>query len=248
MTVPVLEEFRSTYPFLYHVTDQQALESIKRHGLLTAREMDDRFMKMSKGARRRLRKRMGFPGDLGDRLSGLGTHMACQQALKTAAWAVGAVRPEMKNERAFFFVTRKAAEEMAAEYRNHPIPRVALVIDTRSFLDAHLDSVELSAHYTCTLMLGRRVPPNYGFPWRPHDNLFRPISDYAYGVWREVNGPEEAVRELAVAGNVPDIFEHVIHVEQLTEGVAGESGPWWEWFSRGERHWAATGQAAPALG
>ena len=115
MTVPDLAEFRSTYPFLYHVTDQQALESIKKHGLLTAKEMDDRFMKMSKGARRRLRKRMGFPGDLADRLSGLGMHMAHQQALKTAAWAVGAARPEMKNEKAFFFVARKAAEEMAGE-------------------------------------------------------------------------------------------------------------------------------------
>ena len=247
MTVPFLTEFRSTYPFLYHVTDLQALESIKNHGLLTAKEMDDRFMSLSKRARNRFRKRMGFPGDLGDRLSELGMLVACQQAIKTAAWAVGAARPEMKNEKAFFFVTRKAAEDMAAEYRNHPIPRVVLVIDTRSLLEAHLDSIELSAHYTCTLMLGRRVPPNYGFPWRPHDNLFRPISDYAYGVWREVNGPEEAVRELAVAGNVPDICEHVIRVEQLTEGVVGELGPWWEWFSRGERRWAATGRAAPAL-
>ena len=174
MTVPFLTEFRSTYPFLYHVTDLQALESIKKHGLLTAKEMDDRFMSLSKRARNRFRKRMGFPGDLGDRLSGLGMLAARQQALKTAAWAVGAARPEMKNEKAFFFVTRKAAEDMAAEYCNHPIPRVVLVIDTRSLLEAHLDSIELSAHYTCMFMLGRRVPPNYGFPWRPHDNLFRP--------------------------------------------------------------------------
>ena len=248
MTERELAELCHTYPFSYHVTDQRALASIKKHGLLTAKEMDDRFMKLSKGARRRFRKRMGFPGDLEDRLSGLGMLGARHQALRTAAWAVGAVRPEMKNEKAFFFVTRKAAQEMAKEYRNHPIPRVVLKIDTRSFLEAHLDSVELSPHYTCTLMLGRRVPPSYGFPWRPHDSLFRPISEYAYGVWRKVNGPGEAVRELAIAGSVPDIFEHVVGVERLTEGVAGEPGPWWEWFSRGERRWAATGHAASALG
>ena len=248
MTERELAEFYHTYPFSYHVTDQHALASIEKHGLLTAKEMDDRFMKMSKGARRRLRKRMGFPGDLENRLSGIGMLAARLQALRTAAWAVGAVRPEMKNEKAFFFVTRKAAEEMAEEYLNHPIPRVVLKIDTRSLLEAHLDSIELSAHYTCLFMLGRRVPPSYGFSWRPHDSLFRPISEYAYGVWREVNGPGEAVRELAIPGSVPDIFEHVVGVEQLTEGVAGEPGPWWQWFSRGERRRAATGHAASALG
>ena len=248
MTEQELAEFCRTHPFLYHVTDQHALGSIEKHGLLTAKEMDDRFMKMSKGARRRFRKRMGFPGDLEDRLSGLGMLAARLQAVRTAAWAVGAARPGMKNEKVFFFVTRKAAEEMAEEYRNHPIPRVVLKIDTRSFLEAHLDSVELSAHYTCLFMLGRRVPPSYGFSWRPHDSLFRPVSEYAYGVWRRVNGPGEAVRELAVAGSVPNVFEHVVGVERLTEGVAGEPGPWWEWFSRGERHRAAAGHAASALG
>ena len=156
MTEQELAEFCRTHPFLYHVTDQHALGSIEKHGLLTAKEMDDCFMKMSKGARRRFRKRMGFPGDLEDRLSGLGMLAARLQALRTAAWAVGAARPEMKNEKVFFFVTRKAAEEMAEEYRNHPIPRVVLKIDTRSFLEAHLDSVELSAHCLRSVAQGER--------------------------------------------------------------------------------------------
>ena len=84
----------------------------------------------------------------------------------------------------------------------------------------------------------------YKFPPCP----FRPISHYAYGVWRKVNGSKEVFRELAVAGSIPDILEHVIRVEQLTEGVAGEDSPWWEWFSLGEGQWAAPRHAAPVLG
>ena len=63
-----------------------------------------------------------------------------------------------------------------------------------------------------------------------------------------VRGFEDAVCERAVAGSVPDVFEHVVGVERLTEGVTGEPGPWWEWFSRGERCRAVMGLAAPALG
>lgn len=115
-------------------------------------------------------------------------------------------------------------------------------------VEAYFRRIELASYHTGIGMLGRRVPLNYPFGCRPQDAPFRPIADYPYNTWSKVCGREEAVRELAVTGSVPDIFDHVIDVVQVTEGVGGESGPWWSWFWRGERHWVSMGHAAPALG
>ena len=244
MTRLDLVEFYSTNPFLYHVTDLQALDSVKRRGLLTAKKLE----KLPKATKRRLRKRMGFPGDLQATLDKPDMVMAIHRIMLSGAWAVGATRPGMKNERVFFFAAMKAALEMAEEYRNHPNPRVVLAINTRSFVEAYFKRIELASCHTGIGMLGRRVPLNYPFAYRPQDAPFRPIADYPYSTWSNVYGCGAAVRELAVAGSVPDIFDHVIDVVQVTEGVAGESGPWWSWFWRGEKHWAAAGHAAPAPG
>ena len=244
MTEPDLVEFYSTNPFLYHVTDLQALDSIRRHGLLTAKKLE----KLPKAAKRRLRKRMGFPEDLEATLAKQGMIIAFHRIMLSGAWAVGATPPGMKNEKVFFFATMKAALEMAEEYRNHPNPRVVLAINTRPFVEAHFKRIELASYHTGIGMLGRRVPLNYPFACKPQYAPFRSISDYPYSTWSKVHGRGRAVRELAVAGSVTDIFEHVVDVVQVTEGVAGEPGPWWSWFWRGEKHWTATGHAAPAPG
>lgn len=170
------------------------------------------------------------------------------RALPTAAWAVGKEWYERMNVNAFFFLTKEDAEDMVAEYQDHLVARDMLIVSTESLIEAHRGRIELSAVRSCLDFPGRRVPPNYPLPGRPHAALFCSIADYPYGTWRKLHGRREAVCELAVAGGVPDITRHVIDVVQMTDGAEGERCPWWAWGQRRERDWAAMGLAAPALG
>ena len=248
MNTHELEEMISINPRLYHVTTRGSWGSMMQFGLLSARGLEDRYRSLPEQEQSLVANHMRRLDSLEAALDTPREIPNRHRTLPTAAWKLGEEWYERMNVNAFFFLSQEDAEDMVAEYQDHLVPRDMLVVSTESLIEAHRGSIELSAIHSCLDFPGRRVPPNYPLPGRPHDALFCPIADYPYGTWRKLHGRREAVRELAVVGGVPDIARHVIDVVQMTDGAEGEQCPWWAWGQRREGDWAALGLAAPALG
>ena len=248
MNTQEIEEMISFHPKLYHVTTRGTWASMMQLGLLSARGLEDWYRSLPDRQKSLVTNHMMRLDSLEAELNMPREIPNRHRTLPTAAWAVAEDWCERMNVKAFFFLRQEDAEDMVAEYQDHLVPRDMIVVSTESLIEAHRSKIELSAVHSCLDFPGRRVPPNYPLPGRPHDALFCPIADYPYGTWRKLHGRIEAVRELAVMGGVPDISRHVIDVVQMAVGVEVKQCPWWVWGQRRERDWAAMGLAAPALG
>lgn len=248
MNTQEIKEMISFHPKLYHVTTRGTWGSMMQLGLLSARGLDDWYRSLPDPQKSLVTNHMRRLDSLEAKLDMPRKIPNRHRALPTAAWKVGEDWYERMNVNAFFFLRQEDAEDMAADYRDHLVPRDMIVVSTESLIEAHRGRIELSAVHSCLDFPGRRVPPNYPLPGRPHDALFCPITDYPYGTWRKLHGRREAVRELAVAEGVPDISRHVIDVVQMTDGTEVVQCPLWAWGQRREGGWNATGRAAPALG
>lgn len=110
---------------------------------------------------------------------------------------------QMLNSRTFFWLSPVRLRRLlgARAYRNRP--QTVLTIDTRSLVQAHINSVELSPINSGSTIIN---------PAPRGNNTFQPIAKYDFEHWRRKRRPADAVVELIVRDGVPDIKDHVIAV------------------------------------
>lgn len=109
------------------------------------------------------------------------------------------------NGRTFFWLTRNRLDRLLCAGSYSKLPHDILVVDTRSLIDAHRDSITLSP-----MNSGNTRP----FPHPRGLRTFLPISQYPYAD-RKIRKLEVVV-ELAVDYAVPDIRQHVVGVYSTT--------------------------------
>ena len=113
---------------------------------------------------------------------------------------------ERQNDRVFFFVSRKAAVDLMNLYADRGQPQCMLEVCTKSLFKAYCDKIELSEFNTGSNQQQSDVPKNEDGKW--HFNLHKPWREYPF----QRRGGKNAVRELTVPGEIPDIVRHVINV------------------------------------
>lgn len=204
----IIDDISNRYPKLYHMADKRNWENIKKFGLLSTKALLDKFG--IKGSERfriesQLRSKeipishtrygtviIRDQSPMRDRPSDGVTMEGCLDGITLAEWF------EYLNERVFFWTDREGLRRMlgAANYRS--TSHYVFVVDTRSLLIQHSSGVTLSSINSGSLY-GQNAKI------RRSPDTFRPLSYF----------PKMAkVWELAVGGQVPDIFEVAVSVHE----------------------------------
>jgi hypothetical protein len=200
------------FPYLWHMAEPGSWPSIRDNGLLSTTGLLDLYDVENASRAAILAKRRpecvtiarkGMPNAVirDQKPMSDGALKKClQDGLTPADWY------RILNARTFFWLSGERLRGLlsAKAYRNRP--QTVLTLETRSLVEAHGDSIELS-------------PINSGstiFNPAPRGKAtFQPITDYDYDLWRKKRGPADAVVELIVLDGVPDIRDHVIAVHDV---------------------------------
>lgn len=204
------------YPTVYHMTDQNAWATIKRHGLLPTRDLIDLF-EVDEATRACLllgvRRRSAV---LSHPIYGTVT-IRDQAPLKflTACLDEGTSPQQYLdalNERVYFWATKQRLNKLLNARRYRPHPQIVLHVDTERLVARHFDSIELAPYNTGSM----HVPSS---PKRGAD-VFKPIATYPHDYWRQRRGSRgEALVEVTVRSPVPDIMELTDRIELWSGGV-----------------------------
>lgn len=193
------QRFIAKYPQLWHMAEEGAWSTIRRHGLLSTRGLLDlhdvtgaRRVALEREHRRQSETIQGIglpPAVLRDQkpMPPRALARCLDDGLEPSDWY------RLLNGRSFFWLSEKRLGRMLATYGDRP--HVVLTVDTASLVGVHGASVELS-----------RINSGYALrvPVRRGRNTFQSIRDY----------PHAGVVELSVVGGVPDILRHVLVVER----------------------------------
>jgi hypothetical protein len=207
LTTDILVEW---WPQLFHLTEHDAWETIRRDGLLSTTALLDRFQITGprrdaiEAARRFESVRITHPAH-GD------AWIHDNKPINTAALArtlVGMGEQDWYrelNRRVFFWLTRQRLERLLNAKPNRGRRLAVLVVDTRLLLDAYAERVELAHINTGAVRHTANFPRGTG--------TFQRISDYPFAQRRRV-APREPIVELTVPYAIPDIERFVIEVHR----------------------------------
>jgi hypothetical protein len=212
MTEAELDELLADCPTLFHMAEQGAWPSIRRHGLLSTSALLDLFEKageerMAVEARRRPdRVRLAHPvkGSAVIRdnkpISEGALARCLQDGLVPADWY------RMLNARVFFWLSRKRLMTLLAARSYAQQAHDVLELPARPLVEAYRERITLSAINSGAT--GR-------FPVARGLATFRNIADYPYAEWRAKRARGERAVELAVTGGVPDAERFVGRVVRM---------------------------------
>lgn len=207
------------YPYLWHMAEAGSWPSIRDYGLLSTSalldryEVDDEVRAAVLGERRPTGvtiSRKGMPNAVirdNIPMSDGGLRKCLQDGLTPSDWY------RMLNQRTFFWVSRVRLQRLlsARAYRNRR--QTILTVNTRTLVEAHKDRVELSPINSGSTIFN---PVARGI------STFQSIADYEYDLWRSKRTVENAIVELIVLDQVPDIRNHVIAVHDSNGGTFTE--------------------------
>jgi hypothetical protein len=211
LTAHILAE---RWPQLFHLTEQDAWEAIRREGLLSTTALLDRFQITGQrrdaieASRRRESIRITHPAH-GD------AWIHDNRPINAAALSrtlVGMTEQEWYrelNRRVFFWLTRRRLERLLNAKLNRRRRLAVVVVDTRLLLEAYADRVERAHINTGAVRHTANFPRGAG--------TFRRINDYPLEERCRV-APREPIVELTVPYAIPDIERFVIEV-YATESV-----------------------------
>jgi hypothetical protein len=117
----------------------------------------------------------------------------------------------------FFWLDPRRLEQLLAARGNRGRPHDVLTVDTASLVRRHRERIRLS-------------PINSGaalYPGAPPRGLFTfsTIEDYPYAERRRHRSRHAAIAELAAVGGVPDITDHVVSVQRISEADSSLARP-----------------------
>ena len=199
------------YPTLYHVTAAGSWPAIRAHGLLTTAQIvgSGGFPTTVVEAALRRPRRASMPlrhPTLGDVVirdqSPLRPHIL-QTALvdmTLADWLT------TLNGRVFFWLHPQKVDGLLNARRARSSEHDVIVIDTRGLVAEHEDRIRLSP-----INSGAALWPNAAERGR---GTFSTIAEYPYAARRRGRSDRDAIAELAVLDEVPDLAKHVLRVER----------------------------------
>ena len=203
------EDLAARHPFLYHVTEPGAWESIKQRGLLSTSCLLDLF-DITGGEREGLetkRRAAAIPLDhplhgrviLNDNLP-LTEHALAtclEDGLTPAEWL------RLLNSRVFFWASKEGLNRLLGARLNRTRPREIIVVDTLSLAKTHADRIEL-----CPINSGStlRKAARRGL------TTFTPLLRHSFQEWRTLRERQDHIHEVTVRDHVLDIAQHVIEV------------------------------------
>jgi len=207
-----VSELIDRYPRLFHLAEAGSARAISTHGLLSAREivstsslaLDEQAAILSRPRPRTLtiEHPLLHRATIRDQTP-LRAHILEQVLIDmTAQQWLSAL-----NERVFFWLHPQRMEQLRSARRNRGRPHDVLVIDTASLVGAHERHIRLSA-----INSGSTLYPNA--PKRG-TRTFQTIEDYPFAERLRRRTPHTAVVELALAGGVRDIADHIVDLYQV---------------------------------
>jgi hypothetical protein len=212
MTGVDVDELIARYPRVFHTMSATAWPSVRRHGLLSTRQLVDLFG-LDAGERDRL---LGAPRKRSTVLRAPGLPLAVVRDQRPLKFLVEKIDPDSSlteyldaiNSRVFFWAIHERLDRLrhAKEYRNED--QVVLHVDTRALVERHGPRIEL-----CRLNSGAVTQKNH--PLRGHRSWL-PIADYPYDEYRRRYGRGGALVEVTVLDAVPDILDLIDKIEGAT--------------------------------
>ncbi|MDI1328019.1 MAG: hypothetical protein PSV23_14605 [Brevundimonas sp.] len=211
------EDLAALHPKLYHVAASDALEGVRRHGLLSTSRLLDLFgtPPEQRGAIERRRRptsiALQHPAHgravITDNIPLSETALAAclDDGLTAAEWL------QMLNGRVFFWPDEKSLAGLLGARANAGAVKRVLVFDTLGLARRHAADIELAAFNTGNT---RRKPVRRGLA------TFTPMLRHSYGDWRRLRRRLDVIREVTVVGGVPDAADYLID-DYLTTGGAG---------------------------
>ena len=207
-----LDNFARRHPRLLHMAEDETLDSIIAHGLLSTTALLDLF-EVEGDARRRIesarRPRMVTLQHPIHGRAAIRDNRPFQEG-RMMGRLIGMTFPEWYehlNRRLFFWVTENRLSRFMGAYRDKP--HLVLVVDTKSLFDAHGERVNVSIMNSGATNF---TPPERGV------GTFLPLSDHPYEERRKAG--REPVVEVTVDYAVPDIRSHLVEVQRRFGGGA----------------------------
>lgn len=207
------DDLAQLHPRLFHVTAAGGARDILERGLLSTRDILDRWelpeaMKQTLTRQRRpLSRTLTHPRHgtitINDNAPLHEGKLArvLDDGLVPGDWL------EMLNSRVFFFVRKQQVERLSNARLNRDRARDVIVIDTLGLARAYCDRMEI-------------VPINSGNTnhnaARRGRATFAPLPDTDYPAWRRRRGrvAPDTIKEIAVRGSIPDIADFVVSPDE----------------------------------
>jgi hypothetical protein len=204
------DELALWHPRLYHLTLPEAVDGIRRHGLLPPLALLDLF-EADEATRARVLTRRPERMALSHPVHGTAvvTDNAPLNDDKLARVLDDGLSPDdwrrMLAERVFFWTSEEEALRLAGARLNRGEPRVLLVFDTLSLARAHGTRMEITPINTGQTLY---VPTRRGLA------TFAPLLGTDYDAWTRRRGlrSPDRIREVTVCGAVPDAADHLVEV------------------------------------
>ena len=204
------EDLAQRHPRLYHLTSPEAVESVRRHGLLPPLSLLDLF-EADAGTRARVLARRPEAVELAHPVHGQAvvtdnrplSDMALARILDDGLspddwrWKLA--------ERVFFWVDRRDLAKLRGARLNRERERVVIEFDTLSLARAHADRLEISP-----INSGATIhdPPRRG------NGTYAPLPDTDWPEWRRRRGrvAPDRIKEVTIRGPVPDAGAHIVRI------------------------------------
>ena len=198
-----------TYPRLFHMAAADSWPSVQQHGLLSTVALLDLF-EITRAARTAIEcehrpqsVKVAHPmhGEAvirDQKPMSDGALRKCLRGMSPSDWY------RLLNRRVFFWLSETRLTRLlgARAYRNQD--HCVLTLDTSSLVQAHGNSITLSAINSGSTIFN---PQPRGL------ETFKPIPEYPFEEWRRRRNRENAIVELAVDYSVPSIVRHALVVE-----------------------------------
>ena len=203
------EELAARHPRLYYVTRLEAVDSIRRHGILPASDLLSLFEVPADRRRAIESERRASSVTLTHPVHGRAT-ITDNSPLRTAALAScldDGLLPEqwlrLLNARVFFWADPTSADRLLNARLSRPHDRALLVFDTLGIARAHADQLELSPINSGATL---RRPARRGL------STFTPLARHSLREWRNLRGGQDTIREITSHGAVDDAERHLVEV------------------------------------
>ncbi|WP_044044243.1 DUF7002 family protein [Caballeronia insecticola] len=210
------QEIARKHPVLFHSTRPEALAGIRKHGLLTTRDLVHLF-ELSEESRndvygkiRRTDMTIEHPvhgrATISDNipLSEKALESCLDDGLTVGSWL------DILSRRVFFWPDVKHLCSHLQATSRRGVNRAVMVVDTLGLVSAHFEQCEISAINSGSTI---RRPARRGL------QTFTKLAGTEYTTWQKMRGKKDTIKEVVIRASVVDISEHLVEVKSSTDFI-----------------------------
>lgn len=206
------EELAERHPYLYHITEPGAAESICQKGLLSTSKILDLYeiqspLREQLEAKRRptsVALEHPYHGALVLNDNQPLTELALQKCLDDDLTPPDWLR--ILNKRVFFWPDEDNLQRHLNARFNRQRTREVIVIDTLRMAQEHAHGMEL-----CAINSGATIRKAA----RRGLKTFTPLLQYSWVEWQKLRGLKDRIREITVLDGVPNLSEYILNIYQI---------------------------------